>query len=69
MTTSPSSPKERVETFARRLVSAGSDVARARGGRGHRAAGATAAARAAVPDMPSAVFPGACGVCAPRWTR
>jgi hypothetical protein len=44
-------------------------VARARGGRGHRAAGATAAARAAVPDMPSAVFPGACGVCAPRWTR
>ena len=35
--------RTRRNIIARRLVSAGSDVARARGGRGHRAAGATAA--------------------------
>jgi hypothetical protein len=50
-TTSPSSSKERAETSARRLVSQGSDAARARRSRGHRAAGATAAARAAVPAI------------------
>ena len=66
MTTSPSSPKERVETSARRLVSPGSDVARARGGWGHRAIGASTAVHAATSAIAErGSSERACGVCAP----